>query len=63
MHLIGQGRSRIYFQVVNYAPWQIPKFIVDKKVPYTSSLFNLKALEKGAGEGMQEIKQLLLEHV
>ena len=49
--------------LVNYAPWQIPKFIVDKKVPYTSSLFNLKALEKGAGEGMQEIKQLLLEHV
>ena len=49
--------------LVNYAPWQIPKFIVDKKVPYTSSIYNLKALEKGAGEGMQEIKQLLLEHV
>ena len=49
--------------LVNYAPWQIPKFIVDKKVPYTSSIYNLKALEKGAGEGMQEIKQLLLEHM
>ena len=49
--------------LVNYAPWQIPKFIVDKKVPYTSSIYSLKAIEKGAGEGMQEIKQLLLEHM
>jgi NAD-dependent deacetylase len=42
--------------LVNYAPWQIPKFIVDKKVPNTTSLYNLTALEKGAGEGMEELK-------
>lgn len=45
--------------LVNYAPWEIPKFIVDKKIPYTSSLYNLTAIEKPAGEGMQEIKNLL----
>jgi len=45
--------------LVNYAPWPIPKFIVDKKVPYTSSLYNLTAIEKGAGEGMQQAKELL----
>ena len=46
--------------LVNYAPWQIPKFIVDKKVPSTSALYNLTAVEKPASEGMQEIKRLLL---
>jgi NAD-dependent deacetylase len=45
--------------LVNYAPWEIPKFIVDKKIPYTSSLYNLNTIEKPAGEGMQEIKNLL----
>ncbi|MGZ5189949.1 MAG: SIR2 family NAD-dependent protein deacylase [Flavisolibacter sp.] len=45
--------------LVNYAPWEIPKFIVDKKIPYTSSLYNLTTIEKPAGEGMQEIKILL----
>ena len=45
--------------LVNYAPWEIPKFIVDKKIPYTSSLYNLTAIEKPAGEGMLEIKNLL----
>ena len=45
--------------LVNYAPWPIPKFIVDRKIPYTSSLHNLTTIEKGAGEGMQELKQQL----
>ena len=45
--------------LVNYAPWPIPKFIVDRKIPYTSSLYNLTAIEKGATEGMQELKELL----
>jgi NAD-dependent deacetylase len=47
--------------LVNYAPWPIPKYIVDKKVPYTSSLYNLTAIEKGAGEGLAELKELLLK--
>ncbi|MGZ3849898.1 MAG: SIR2 family NAD-dependent protein deacylase [Flavisolibacter sp.] len=45
--------------LVNYAPWPIPKFIVDRKVPDTSSLYHLKAIEKGAGEGMVIVKELL----
>jgi len=48
--------------LVNYAPWPVPKFIVDKKVPSTSSLYNLTAIEKGAGEGMQELKELLKDY-
>ncbi|HEY0065809.1 MAG TPA: NAD-dependent deacylase [Flavisolibacter sp.] len=47
--------------LVNYAPWNIPKYIVDKKVPYTSSLYNLTTIEKGAGEGLAELKELLLQ--
>jgi len=45
--------------LVNYVPWHIPKFIVDKKVPYTPSIHNLIAIEKPAGEGMKEVKELL----
>lgn len=45
--------------LVNYAPWQIPKWIVDKKVPYTSSLYALTTIEKPATEGMEEVKDLL----
>lgn len=45
--------------LVNYVPWPIPKFIVDKKIPYTSSLYNLTAIEKPASEGMEEVKNIL----
>lgn len=45
--------------LVNYAPWPIPKFIVDKKIPYTSPLYNLTLIEKGASEGMKDVKNLL----
>jgi NAD-dependent deacetylase len=47
--------------LVNYAPWQAPKFIVDKRVPYTSSLYNLTAIEKPATEGVVELKERLKE--
>lgn len=45
--------------LVNYAPWPAPKFIVDKRIPYTSSLYNLTAIEKPATEGMKEIQPQL----
>lgn len=45
--------------LVNYAPWQIPKFIVDKNIPYTSSLYNLSAIEKPASKGIVEVQQML----
>jgi NAD-dependent deacetylase len=44
--------------LVNYAPVGCPKFIVDKKVPY-SSLYNLTVIEKPASEGGKELKELL----
>lgn len=45
--------------LINYAPPFMPKFIVDKKIPATYGLHNLTAVEKGAGEGMEEVKALL----
>ncbi|MFL5772432.1 MAG: Sir2 family NAD-dependent protein deacetylase, partial [Flavisolibacter sp.] len=49
--------------LTNYAPWEIPKFIVDKKIPYTTALYNSTAIEKAAGEGMQEVKMKLRQLV
>jgi NAD-dependent deacetylase len=45
--------------LVNYAPYEIPKFIVDKKVPYTSSVYNLTAIEKPATEGVGDLIEKL----
>jgi NAD-dependent deacetylase len=47
--------------LVDYAPWPIPKFIVDKKIPYTSSLYNLTTIEKPATEGMPVLEEMLLK--
>ena len=44
--------------LINYAPRTVPKFIVDKNIPY-SSLYNLTAIEKRATEGIIELKNLL----
>lgn len=45
--------------LVNYAPPYLPKFIVDKKIPYTTGMHNLTAIEKPATEGMKEVIPLL----
>jgi NAD-dependent deacetylase len=45
--------------LVNYAPWEIPKFIIDKKVPSTSILYNLTVIEKSATEGVRELQAQL----
>ena len=45
--------------LVNYAPWPIPKFVVDKNVPSVTMLYNVTAIEKPATEGMQELLQRL----
>ncbi len=49
--------------LVNYAPWQIPKFIIDKKIPSATALYNLTAIEKSATEGMKEVDLLLKKHL
>lgn len=46
--------------LINYAPVGIPKFIIDKSIPYTGSIPNLTAIEKPATEGVKELKRLLL---
>lgn len=45
--------------LVNYAPPFLPKFIVDKKIPYIPTIPNLTAVEKPATEGMKEVIPLL----
>ncbi|CAN5252685.1 NAD-dependent deacylase [soil metagenome] len=45
--------------LVNHAPMSIPKFIVDKKIPYTSSLYNLTTIELPATEGVMELQEKL----
>ncbi|MGN6491614.1 MAG: SIR2 family NAD-dependent protein deacylase [Agriterribacter sp.] len=45
--------------LVNYAPYGIPKFIIDKKIPYSSALHDVTAIEKPATEGVKELMKLL----
>lgn len=45
--------------LLHYVPYGIPKFIVDKKIPYTSSLDDITAIEKPATEGVGLLTELL----
>lgn len=45
--------------LVNYAPWPIPKYIVDKQIPYASSVYNVTNIEKPATLGVGELITLL----
>ncbi len=45
--------------LVNVADASIPKFIVDKKIPYTSLVYNLTTIEKPATEGVKELVEKL----
>lgn len=45
--------------LLNYVELHTPKFIVDKKIPYTSPMRNLTLIEKPATEGVKELQQLL----
>jgi NAD-dependent deacetylase len=45
--------------LVNYAPRQIPKFIIDRKIPYGSSFYDVTAIEKPATEGIKDLMKLL----
>lgn len=46
--------------LIDIAKRSIPKFIIDKKIPYTSSLQNITMIEKIASEGIAELTELLL---
>ena len=45
--------------LVNYAARHIPKYIIDKRIPYTSELINITAIEKPATEGVKLLQHLL----
>ena len=47
--------------LVDYAARHIPKYIIDKRVPYTSEITNLTAIEKPASEGVSLLMQMLKE--
>ena len=47
--------------LINFAPAKIPKFIIDKHIPYTSNTSNLTAIEKPATEGMKYLRDNLLQ--
>ena len=44
--------------LINYAPRNVPKFIIDKNIPY-STMYNIIAIEKTATEGILELVKLL----
>ncbi|HLP39380.1 Sir2 family NAD-dependent protein deacetylase [Lacibacter sp.] len=46
--------------LITVAADAIPKFIVDKKIPYTSAIHNVTAIEKPATEGVRDLRELLL---
>lgn len=47
--------------LVNYTGFDVPKYIIDKKIPYLSSTPNITAIEKPATEGVRELIDMLLK--
>jgi NAD-dependent deacetylase len=45
--------------LVQYAPYDAEKFIIDKKIPYISSMAGLTVIEKPATEGVKDLVQIL----
>ncbi|WP_205511425.1 SIR2 family NAD-dependent protein deacylase [Longitalea arenae] len=45
--------------LVNYAPMEIPKYVIDKVIPATNSVHNVTNIEKPATLGVQELISLL----
>jgi NAD-dependent deacetylase len=41
--------------LINYVAKDVPKYIIDKKIPYTSPMNNLVVIEKPATEGVKEL--------
>jgi NAD-dependent deacetylase len=47
--------------LVNFAPHGIPKFIVDKKIPYMGAASGIVAIEQPASTGVKELRRRLAE--
>ncbi len=46
--------------LVNYAPLNAPKFVIDKKIPVVSTLYNQTNIEKTASEGLAVLRAMLM---
>ncbi len=46
--------------LVDYVPQYVPKYIIDKKIPYPSASTNFFFIEKPATEGVEDFKKILL---
>jgi NAD-dependent deacetylase len=49
--------------LIDFASPEVPKFIVDKNIPYTRGIQNLYAIQKPATEGISELKEQLLKYL
>ncbi len=47
--------------LIDYVPHHVPKYIIDKKIPYASAPANFFFIEKPATEGVEELKKILLD--
>jgi NAD-dependent deacetylase len=45
--------------LVNYAPMDIPKYVIDKKIPSTSDVMNVTNIEKPATLGVKDLIEIL----
>ena len=46
--------------LINYVPLDVPKYIIDKKIPFSSAPANFYFIEKPATEGVGELRKILL---
>ncbi len=49
--------------LVDYVKDEVPKYVVDKRIPSVSRYSNVIAIEKPATEGMNDLKKILLENL
>jgi NAD-dependent deacetylase len=49
--------------LIDFAGSQIPKFIVDKNIPFTRGIQNLHSIQKPATEGMRELTEKLMRFI
>lgn len=45
--------------LVDHVPLDVPKYIIDKKIPYTSAPANFFFIERPATEGVEELRRIL----
>ncbi len=47
--------------LINFVPFDVPKYIIDKKIPAMSNYPNLHLIEKPATKGVEELMKLLIK--